>query len=124
MQILIIKSLIPIGQELCHMIKSLILIGATIFRDATLGESIDEVEKLLKLQRDFEGTVVAQENKLEVSFTVAALLMMMIYHICSSVHFFKYFIISLIHLFMKIYVNVYNYLPIYVSTCGYAPRGL
>merc|ERR1719285_283191 len=34
-------------------------------RDATLGESIDEVEQLLKLQRDFEGTVVAQENKLE-----------------------------------------------------------
>ena len=77
MQILIIKSLIPIGQELCHMIP----IGATIFRDATLGESIDEVEKLLKLQRDFEGTVVAQENKLEVSFTVAALLLLMIYNI-------------------------------------------
>ena len=74
-------SLIPIGQELCHMIKSLILIGATIFRDATLGESIDEVEKLLKLQRDFEGTVVAQENKIEVSFTVAALLLLMIYNI-------------------------------------------
>jgi len=34
-------------------------------RDATLGETIDEVEQLLKLQRDFEGTVVAQENKLE-----------------------------------------------------------
>jgi hypothetical protein len=36
------------------------------FRDATLGETIDEVENLLKHQRDFEGTVVAQENKLEV----------------------------------------------------------
>jgi len=34
-------------------------------RDATLGETIDEVENLLKHQRDFEGTVVAQENKLE-----------------------------------------------------------
>ena len=66
------------------MTKSLILIGATIFRDATLGESIDEVEKLLKLQRDFEGTVVAQENKLEVSFTVDALRLLMIYNILAA----------------------------------------
>ena len=48
------------------MVESWISSREPTVKDSNIGSTIEEVEELLKKQRDFEGTILAQEEKLEL----------------------------------------------------------
>jgi len=48
------------------MVESWITSREPTVLDSNIGQTIDEVEELLKKQRDFEGTILAQEEKLDL----------------------------------------------------------